>query len=71
MHAQEAGRFLYVEHAVPHAAAIEGQGAGRWLLNSGIIQLAHGTHLFGGAVPQADVRKRLLHSTSPTVIGIM
>jgi hypothetical protein len=71
VHVQEAGGFFDVEHAVPLATAIDGQGAGRWLLNSGIVQLAHGTHLFGGAAPQADVRKRLLHSTTPTVIGIM
>ncbi len=54
MHVQEAGGFFDVEHAVPLATAIDGQGAGRWLLNGGIVQLAHGTHLFGGVVPEED-----------------
>lgn len=69
MHVQEAGGFFDVEHAVPLATAIDGQGAGRWLLNSGIVQLAHGTHLFGGAVPEEDVWKRSPQSTAPIFIG--
>jgi len=51
VHVQKTGGFFDVENAVPHATAIEGQSAGSWLLNSGIVWLAHGTHLFGGAVP--------------------
>ncbi len=52
VHVQEVGRFFCAERSLAGAAAIDGQGAGRFLLNGGMVQLAHGTHLFGGAVPE-------------------
>jgi len=48
VHPEEAGRFFYAERALAGASALDGQGAGRWLLDGGILQLSHGTHLSVG-----------------------